>query len=75
MTNLAIARRELQRKMGDLITIVAEAAPITALQCVVLIRGSNKVRGGAGLRLGVGRVRVGVRVGVCVRGLTELHES
>lgn len=44
MTNLAIARRELERKLGDVITIVAEAAPITALQCVVLIRGSNKVR-------------------------------
>lgn len=43
MTNLAIARRELERKLGDVITIVAEAAPITALQCVVLIRGSNKV--------------------------------
>jgi hypothetical protein len=41
VTNLAIARRELHRKVGDIVTIVAEAAPLTALQGVVLVRGSS----------------------------------
>jgi hypothetical protein len=32
VTNLAIARREMHRKLGDIVTIVAEAAPLMALQ-------------------------------------------